>query len=178
VKLDLSRLTIAAAAGELRRRSFSATELVEACLCSLEAVSRVVSGEQLADLRQEAFEGWLRHPRPARRPPDRGQHTRLLRLLEAAYTEAMVRHTLRLLTLLVALGPCAACSSTSDGSSGDKAGAASGGQASVPVTSNSPNAQAFVDAHNAVRAANGRQRPARRAYCRWSWRRGCRTVNP
>ena len=73
--------------------------------------------------------------------------------LEAAYTRVMVRFMLRLLPLFVALGPCVGCSSSGDGSSGDTGGAASGGQTSVPVTSNPPDAQAFVDAHNAVRAA-------------------------
>ena len=87
----------------------------------------------------------------------------LLRSLEDTYNLAMLRFTrressalqaarLRLLTLFVALGSCAGCGGTND-RSGDKGGTASGGQTSVPVTSNSPSAQAFVDAHNAVRAA-------------------------
>jgi pathogenesis-related protein 1 len=59
----------------------------------------------------------------------------------------------QLLTLFAALGPCAGCSSSDDASSGDKGGAASGGEAGTPVTSNSPDAQVYVDAHNAVRAA-------------------------
>jgi uncharacterized protein YkwD len=58
----------------------------------------------------------------------------------------------RRLVVFAVLAACAACGSPEDASNGDKS-SGSGGQTSSPVTSGSPNAQAFVDAHNAVRAA-------------------------
>lgn len=60
---------------------------------------------------------------------------------------------LRWTVIAGALLGSAACGSSGDASNGDKGSAGSGSQGGAPVTSTSPNAKEFVDAHNAVRAA-------------------------